>query len=235
MESSKKDKILNHVCIILDGNGRWASSKGKNRSYGYRFGSDNVNRIVTHAFKSGVTTLSLYAFSSENWARPSEEVQEIMSVLNGYFKDFYEKILENGVRLVVSGDLTKLSLDLKDVIEKCVKASSGFKDKTLNICLNYGGRQEIVFAVNKLLKENKEITVENISSSLYTAELKEPDLIIRTGGEKRLSNFMLFQGAYSELYFTDVLWPDFTEEEFDKAILSFNTRHRRFGKSGDTL
>ncbi len=222
-------KIPRHVGIIMDGNGRWATARGKKRSYGHRHGSANVDRIVTHAFNSGVTTLTLYAFSSENWQRPKEEVDELMRLLKVYFEKFIKKVLKNKVRLNVMGDVDALNIDLKDIIKKNMEDTKRFTEHVLNIAINYGGRQEVVYAVNKLLKEGKEITVDGISSALYTADFGEPDLIIRTGGELRTSNFMCYQGAYSELYFTDVLWPDFDEKEFDKALEDFGKRKRRFG------
>ena len=224
------NKIPAHVGIIMDGNGRWAKERGKNRSYGHRVGSDNVDKIATYAFESGVKVLSLYAFSSENWARPKEEVDELMRLLEVYFKKFINKVIKKDVRLCVMGDKSALSDRLQAVIREGEEKSKDNKSFILNIGINYGGRQEVVYAVNTLIKEEREITVESISEKLYTAPFGEPDLIIRTGGEYRLSNFMLYQGAYSELYFTDVLWPDFNEEEFEKALSSFSKRNRRYGK-----
>lgn len=226
----EETKIPAHVGIIMDGNGRWAKARGKKRAFGHKEGAKNVDRVVAHAFARGVKTLSLYAFSSENWQRPQEEVDELMKLLETYFKKFIGKILKNNVRLNVMGDKTALSQNLRDIIEKDENASKDNCEHILNIAVNYGGRQEIVATVKNLLAKGEEITEKSISENLYTAEFGEPDLIIRTGGEKRLSNFMLYQGAYSELYFTDVLWPDFDEEELDKAIESFGSRTRRFGK-----
>lgn len=223
-------KIPSHVGIIMDGNGRWAEKRGKKRSYGHRVGSENVERVVEHAFKVGVKSLTLYAFSSENWARPKEEVDELMRLLKNYFKKFISKVLKNGVRLKVVGGRAELSDDLIKVIDECEDMSKDNTEHYLNIALNYGGRQEVVAVVNELISEGKAVTVDSISENLYTAASGEPDLIIRTGGEYRLSNFLLYQGAYSELYFTDVLWPDFDEIELDKAIDSFGKRKRRFGK-----
>lgn len=222
-------KIPAHVGIIMDGNGRWATQKGKSRSYGHRAGSANVDRIVTHAFNCGVKVLSLYAFSSENWSRPKNEVDELMRLLERYFKKFINKVVDKNVKLRVMGDTSVLSDKLKKVIENGVKQSENNTEFVLNIGLNYGGRQEIVRAVKNLIAKNEEISVDGISKELYTYDLGEPDLIIRTGGELRLSNFMLYQGAYSELYFTDVLWPDFNEKELDNALMNYGERHRRFG------
>ena len=214
----------------MDGNGRWATARGKNRSFGHKEGSANVDRIVTHAFDRGVKSLTLYAFSSENWARPKEEVDELMKLLKIYFKKFIKKVIKNDVRLRVIGGREQLSSDLIKVIEQGEKASENNKSFNLNIAINYGGRQEIVHAVNSLVKDGKEVTLESLSNSLYTAPCGDVDLIIRTGGEYRISNFLLYQGAYAELYFTDVLWPDFDENELDKALDDFNLRNRRFGK-----
>ncbi len=223
-------KVPLHVGIIMDGNGRWAEERGKNRSYGHKFGAKNVDKIVSHAFKSGVKSLTLYAFSAENWARPKQEVDELMRLLKDYFKKFIKKVVNNDVRLRVIGGREGLSSDLTKVITDGEEKSKGNAKNNLNIALNYGGRQEITRVVNNLIKQGKEITDQTILNGLDTADSGEVDLIIRTGGELRLSNFLLYQGAYSELYFTDVLWPDFDEIEFDKALESFSNRKRRFGK-----
>lgn len=222
-------KIPEHVGIIMDGNGRWAKARGKKRSFGHRAGSDNVDRITTHAFNLGIKTLTLYAFSSENWSRPKEEVDELMRLLKIYFNKFIKKIIKNKVRLFVMGDISALSPELIGIIEDGMEKSKDYTEHTLNIAINYGARQEIAHAVNKIIEKGEKVTEKSISENLYTAPFGEPDLIIRTGGEYRLSNFMLYQGAYSELYFTDVLWPDFDENELDKALVSFAGRKRRFG------
>ena len=222
-------KIPRHLGIIMDGNGRWAEKRNKPRSFGHRAGSANVDRIVTHAFDRGVKTLSLFAFSCENWTRPEKEVNELMRLLEKYFKKFISKVLEKNVKLSVMGDVSVLSDKLKKIISDATERSSKNDGFVLNIGINYGGRQEIVRAVKGILAEGGEVTVENISAHLYTSDFGEPDMIIRTGGELRISNFMLFQSAYSELYFTDVLWPDFDENELDKAIAEYGERHRRFG------
>ena len=223
-------KMPSHVGIIMDGNGRWAEERGKNRSYGHKIGAKNVDRIVSHAFKSGVKSLTLYAFSAENWARPKAEVDELMRLLKEYFNKFIKKVVSSDVRLRVIGGRDELSNDLIKVIADGEEKSKGNTKNNLNIALNYGGRQEITRVVNNLIKNGKEITDQNILDNLDTADSGDVDLIIRTGGELRLSNFLLYQGAYSELYFTDVLWPDFDEAEFDKALESYTNRKRRFGK-----
>ncbi len=219
-----------HVGIIMDGNGRWAQARDKNRSYGHQIGSKNVDTIVSHAFKRGVKALTLYAFSSENWARPKEEVDKLMKLIETYLKKFIKKVIKNGVRLTIIGAREQLSENLVKLIEDCEEKSKNNTDRYLNIAVNYGARGEIVRAVNKLVQQNKDITEQSVLENLDTAFCGEVDLIIRTGGEKRLSNFLLFQSAYSELYFTDALWPDFDEGEFDKAIEDYLSRNRRFGK-----
>ena len=198
-----------HVGIIMDGSGRWATARGKNRSYGHQAGSKNVDKIVSHAFKRGVKALTLYAFSSENWARPKEEVDKLMKLIEEYLKNFIKKVMKNGVRLTIIGSREKLSASLIKLIDECQEKSKCNTDRYLNIAVNYGSRDEIVRAVNSLVKNGKEITEQSILAGLDTAECGEVDLIIRTGGQKRLSNFMLFQSAYSELIFIDTLWPDF--------------------------
>lgn len=239
IENGESGKILcgntaksvpSHVGIIMDGNGRWAEERGKKRAFGHKAGSQNVDRIASCAFNSGVKTLTLYAFSHENWQRPPEEVKELMKLLKKYFKKFLKKILKNNIRLYVSGDVDGLDGDLRDVILYDMEKSAGNTEHVLNLAINYGGRQEVVYAVKKLIEKGEEITDEGILNNLYTAEFGEPDLIIRTGGEYRLSNFLLYQGAYAELYFTETLWPDFSEEDFIRALEEYGGRNRRFGK-----
>lgn len=224
------DRVPAHIGIIMDGNGRWAEARGRKRSYGHKAGSKNVETIVSHAFRRGVNVVTVYAFSSENWARPKDEVDELMRLLGEYITKLSVKAVKNKIKIRIIGDMSALSENLTAIIARETAKTAQFEDYILNICINYGGRQEIVAAVNALLKEGAEITAESIAHRLYTAGLPELDLIIRTGGEIRLSNFMMYQSAYSELYFTDVLWPDFNAEEFDKALAWFATRKRRYGK-----
>ena len=202
----EEEKIPRHIGIIMDGNGRWAQQKGKKRSYGHKAGSENVQKVAEHAFRRGVEIISLYAFSSENWARPREEVDELMRLLGEHLKKLASKAVKNGIRIDVLGNKERLSPKLNKIIAEQTAKTAGGK-KILNILIDYGGRGEIVHALKALKASGAEITEESVSRFLYTAGLPDPDLIVRTGGELRLSNFLLYQSAYAELYFTDVLWP----------------------------
>ena len=222
--------VPRHVGFIMDGNGRWAKNKNKPRNFGHVKGADNVETIVTACFERGIEVVTLYAFSTENWGRPQEEVDKIMNILGKFLIKYTKTLLNNKIRLKVSGDIERLSPELKELILSRIDLTKGFT-KTLNIALNYGSRQELVFAVNKIIASKKEtVREEDISANLYTAGLPDIDLVVRTSGEMRLSNFFLWQCAYSEFYFTDVLWPDFNEVELDKALECYNKRNRRFGK-----
>ena len=225
----EEEKIPRHIGIIMDGNGRWAQQKGKKRSYGHKAGSENVQKVAEHAFRRGVEIISLYAFSSENWARPREEVDELMRLLGEHLKKLASKAVKNGIRIDVLGNKERLSPKLNKIIAEQTAKTAGGK-KILNILIDYGCRGEIVHALKALKASGAEITEESVSRFLYTAGLPDPDLIVRTGGELRLSNFLLYQSAYAELYFTDVLWPDFGAEELDKALESYASRKRRYGK-----
>ena len=222
--------IPNHIGFIMDGNGRWAKKQGKPRNYGHSKGAERVKDVVSWSFEAGIKYVSLYAFSSENWGRPKEEVDKILSLLNKFLKNYSKTLEENQIRLVVSGDLSKLDKSLQEQIANIESATGRFKDRTLNIAINYGGRQEIVCAVNNLIKNKVEITEQTLSKELSKRDIPDLDLVVRTSGEQRVSNFYLWQIAYSELYFTDALWPDFDKIEFDKAIDWYLKRNRRFGK-----
>lgn len=219
-----------HIGFIMDGNGRWAKSQGKPRSFGHLSGAENVKRIVKTSFERGIKVVSVYAFSTENWKRPSEEINQLFSLLSIFLSTNESYLIKKEIRVIFSGDISKLPQDL---YKKCVEVqeiTSHFSDKVFNIALNYGGKQELVRAFNLLCKEGKEeITEEDIENHLYTKGLPDIDLVVRTSGEQRLSNFFLFQSAYSELYFTEKAWPEFDEEELDKAIEWYSQRQRRFG------
>ena len=211
-----------HVGFIMDGNGRWAKLRGKPRSFGHIKGSDNVEKVVTGCFERGVYAVTLYAFSTENRSRPKEEVDKILSLLEKFLKKYIKTLVKNEVKLVFSGDLSVLPKSLKNLAEEKTQQTENFTKNVLNIALNYGSRAEIIRACNALIKSGKsEVTEKDFENELYTKLLPEIDLIVRTGGEKRLSNFFMYQAAYAELYFTDVYWPDFNEEELDKALLPF--------------
>ena len=225
------DKTLNipkHIAIIMDGNGRWAKSKNRPRVFGHKAGADTLRKIVKYCGNLGVEYLTVYAFSTENWKRSQEEVSALMTLFKTYINSEKKTLLENKVRFMVSGRKEGVSKSLLDAIKKLEEETSKDYKMILNIAFNYGGRAEIIDAIKKAKELNEEITEENFSKFLYN-NIPDPELIIRTSGEFRISNFLLWQLAYSEIYITDVYWPDFNEEELDKAIYSYNKRERRFG------
>lgn len=229
-------KIPQHVAIILDGNGRWAKGKGMPRNYGHAQGSKNVERICEEAWRMGIKYLTVYAFSTENWSRPKDEVDALMKLLRNYMKTCLKTAAKNDMKVRVIGDKTRLDADIRSRIAELEEATKNNGGLNFQIALNYGSRDEIVRAVRKIARDAKDgklepesITSEVISSYLDTHDIPDPDLLIRTSGEERLSNFLLWQLAYSEFYFTDVLWPDFTKEELMKAIEQYNSRDRRYG------
>ena len=224
----KVDENLKHIAFIMDGNGRWAKARGMERPEGHKEGVKVFEHIADTCFDIGLEAVTFYAFSTENWKRPPAEIKVIMSLLAHYLDKCGDTLIKKGVRIRVIGDKEALDKSLRKRIDKLEEASKHFK-RTINVAINYGGRDEIVYACNKLVKEGKEITKENLSNALYTVDCPEPDMIIRTAGEKRLSNFLLWQSSYSELYFTDVLWPDFSDEDLIIAINDFYSRRRRYG------
>jgi undecaprenyl diphosphate synthase len=223
-------RLPNHVAIIMDGNGRWARERRLPRIFGHRAGMSSVKKVIELAVKIKLKCLSLYAFSTENWVRPEKEIKGLFNLLRHYLKKERKNILKNNIKLKVSGDLTKLPKDLQRSLAELMKESDSNTGLVLNLCINYGARQEIVNAVNKIISsKEKNVSIENFNKYLYLPEFPEVDLLIRTSGEMRISNFMLWQCAYAEFYFTKTFWPDFREEEFYKAILEFQKRERRFG------
>lgn len=224
--------IPTHVGIIMDGNGRWAKKRGLPRTFGHKAGGEAFVKIVTECRKIGIKCLTVYAFSTENWKRSETEVGALMGLMKEYMVRYTDDLVKNGIRLRILGDLSRFERSTVEEINKRIEMSKNNDGMTLCIALNYGGRAELTTAVNKLLKTGKtEITEKDISDALYTEGLPDPDLIIRTSGEQRTSNFLLWQSAYSEYYFTDVLWPDFDEKELKKAIEEYSKRNRRFGNS----
>ncbi len=228
-------KVPKHVAIIMDGNGRWAQKRGLKRTKGHQRGADVLKEISEYVYDKGIDVLSVFAFSTENWKRDKEEVDYLMDLFLKAFKKNFDSIKKKGVKVVFSGVKNKLSDKVLKAMEKMTLETKDNKNGIFNICLNYGGQDEIVEASKKIcndVKENK-INISDINSKMFNKymfnDLPPIDLMIRTSGEYRISNFMLWQMAYAELYFTDVLWPDFNKEELDKAIKSFNNRDRRFG------
>ncbi len=219
--------IPNHVAFIMDGNGRWAKQRGLARLHGHKRGLDVAERVIDHSLAVGIKYLSLYVFSTENWKRPQSEINNLFALADRYLSRF-DDFCKDRVRVVVSGEKDGLPQNLANKISYTEERTKDFNAICVNLCINYGGQTEIVDAVNKLVKQGKDITVDNIRNNLYQ-RLPDPDLIIRTGGQKRLSNFLLFQSAYSELVFSDTLWPDFTNEEYDAIIEEYGKRTRNFG------
>ena len=226
------EKILNvpnHIAIIMDGNGRWAKNQNKPRVFGHKAGANTLRKIMEYCNKIGITYLTVYAFSTENWKRSQEEVDALMFLFKSYIKSERENLLKNKIRFMVSGREEGVNPSLMEAIKELEEVTSKDYEMTLNIAFNYGGRAEITDAVNKILKEGKtSITEEEFSKYLYN-DIPDPDFVIRTSGEFRISNFLLWQIAYSEIYITDKYWPDFDEVEMEKAILSYSKRERRFG------
>ncbi len=228
-------EVPNHVAIIMDGNGRWAQKRGLKRTKGHQKGADTLKKISEYIYDKKIKVLSVFAFSTENWKRDKEEVDFLMDLFITAFKKNFDAVKQKGVKVVFSGLKTKLNDKVLDAMKTMTEETKDNKNGIFNICLNYGGQDEIVEATKKIanLVESKKLKAEDITKEEFNKcmfnDLPPIDLLIRTSGEFRISNFMLWQMAYAELYFTDVLWPDFDEKELDKAIESFNKRDRRFG------
>ncbi|HJA67859.1 MAG TPA: isoprenyl transferase [Candidatus Mediterraneibacter cottocaccae] len=231
-----KMKVPQHIAIILDGNGRWAKAKGMPRNYGHAQGSKNVERICEEAWRMGIKYLTVYAFSTENWSRPKDEVDALMKLLRNYMKTCLKTAAKNDMKVRVIGDIEPLDEDIRTRIRELEEATVNNGGLNFTIALNYGSRDELTRAAKKMAQDcadgklnPAEITEDVFASYLDTAGIPDPDLMIRTSGEQRLSNYLLWQLAYSEFYFTDVPWPDFTKKELEKAVEEYNHRHRRFG------
>ena len=242
MEKLNPDKLPRHVAIIMDGNGRWAKKRGLNRIVGHQKGIESVRQVVRTSRESGIKWLTLYAFSEENWKRPNYEVKALMNLLNRYLKNELKEMLDNGIRLACIGQIEKLPVEVQRNLWKTIEETSHNKQMTLILALSYGGRQEIVWAVKNMLQDlenglltTKQITEKRLSDYLYTAKIPDPDLLIRTSGEYRISNFLLWQSAYTELYITPTLWPDFHKERYLEALLDYQKRERRFGSTGEQI
>lgn len=224
------DRLPQHIAFIMDGNGRWALKKGLQRSMGHRRGIKALKRIFEYVFSLGIKYMSIYALSKENLKRPKEEIQTLIELLNEYIDDCLPFLVKNEIRLNIMGDVGILDENTLNKVNNALEQTKHFKDKVLNIAFNYSGRDEIIRAANLAIKDGcKEIDAQTFEKYLYTAGIPDPDLIIRTSGEQRISNFMLYQSAYSELYFTKTLWPDFNERALNAALDDYKKRHRRFG------
>ena len=235
--------VPNHVAIILDGNGRWAKAKGMPRNYGHTMGAKNVEVISRVAYDMGIRYLTLYAFSTENWSRPQSEVNALMKLLDSYLKNCLKTANKNHIRVRVIGDITRLDEKFQQNIRELEAASMDYDGLRLQIAINYGSRDEMLRGMRKMLMEYEagkfsaeELSESRFASYLDTAGIPDPDLLIRTSGEQRLSNYLLWQLAYSEFYFTDTPWPDFDEQELKRAVEAYSARERRYGgvKGGDS-
>jgi len=235
----KEGKLPRHIAIIMDGNGRWASERGLPRMEGHRAGANAVDKVVTCCRKTGIPTLSLFAFSTENWKRPDNEVKALFDLLNIYLKKKLNTMIKNEICLRISGDTSRIPEKSRKLIDSAIQKTSSFTGMTLNICINYGSRDELLCAIEKIIKNRissgdiKKISSKpewrEIEENLYTSGLPDVDLLIRTAGEQRLSNFLLLQAAYAELYFTATGWPDFSDQDIYLAIMEFQKRIRKFG------
>lgn len=237
-----KTRVPQHVAVIMDGNGRWAANLGKERLEGHAAGARRAREIVEAASRAGVKYITLYAFSIENWNRPQSEVQGLMALLSKSIASQFVDLVENNVRLLTIGDSSLLPAGVRAEIDSVVEKSASNTGLTVVIALSYGSRYEILEATRKMLRKYQEqpfdiskITEADFASCLYTAQIPDPELLIRTSGEVRISNFLLWQISYAELYFTDVLWPDFGAEEFYKALVDYQGRERRFGKTSQQI
>ena len=235
-------KLPGHIAIIMDGNGRWAQKHAMGRIAGHKKGAESVRLTVRACRGIGIKVLTLYAFSTENWLRPSGEVKALMRLLEEYLRSEIQEMLENGIRLTTIGDTEALKKPMKTILRETIAKTAHNHDMILNLALNYGGRDEIVGAVQDLLNDirrgtlaDQEVTKDLFSRYLDTAGLPDPDLLIRTSGEYRISNFLLWQSAYTEFYYTDVLWPDFNRDELFLAITEYQRRERRFGLTSDQI
>ena len=242
MEDLIKDKLPKHIAIIMDGNGRWAKKRSFDRIRGHQEGIESAREVVKCCQEMGIQVLTLYAFSLENWSRPPIEIKALMELLKKYLKAELSDLMKNNIRLNVIGDTHILPEDVRKMVCQAVQQTSGNKGMILNIALSYSGRNEIIQAVREMGKDLKEgkITLDQVSEDtfeeyLFTAGLPDPDLLIRTSGEYRISNFLLWQIAYTEIYVTDVLWPDFRRDNLIQALLDFQKRERRFGLTHEQI
>ena len=234
-EQLDKNNVPVHVGIIMDGNGRWAKKRLMPRSFGHKNGMERMIGLMEHAFDLGVNYITVYALSTENLKRPKEELEGLFNLFRNHFKEYIGRICARGVRLRAIGDISLLPEDVARDLRESEATTLQYEGKGINVAVGYGARDEIIQAVNKAIERGEKVTEESFSKLLYTAEVPDPDLIIRTGKEVRLSNFLLYQAAYAELYFSDKMFPEFSDADLDKAICEFSRRTRRFGKTDEQL
>ena len=220
---------VNHVAIIMDGNGRWAIKKGRSRNYGHQQGLKSIEKIVNYSIKKKITYLTLFTFSSENWQRPKNEIKFLFKLLENYFKKNLDKVVSNGIKVKIIGDKSKLAKNLKKIIKLAESKTKKNNRIFVQLALNYGSKDEIINSIKIINKKKQRITKKNFEKNLYTAGFPNPDILIRTGGQKRLSNFLLWQLAYAEIFFIDKMWPDFNKSDLNKIIHKFEKIKRNFG------
>ncbi|MGB9699493.1 MAG: isoprenyl transferase [Thermodesulfobacteriota bacterium] len=242
MHGLKKEKLPRHLAIIMDGNGRWAERRSLDRIVGHRQGAESVRTVVRACREIGIPYLTLFAFSSENWSRPRAEVEALMALLRDYLISELPEMLENNIRLLAIGDLSRLPKEVLTTLQETMKQTAGANGLTLSLALSYGGRDDILQAIRRIMANCRDgnLSPEDIDENLFskylwTAPLPDPDLLIRTSGEQRLSNFFLWQLAYTEIYITPTLWPDFTKEDLIQALLDYQERERRFGLTSEQI
>lgn len=234
-KNARAGLLPRHIGIIMDGNGRWAKKRLLPRSAGHRFGMDRMMGLLRHALDAGVSYVTVYALSTENFKRPKEELEGLFNLIRKYFVPCMHEIAERKARVRVLGDLSLFPADVRELLIEAQKESEAYEGRGVNVALGYGSRAEIVRAANIAVKEGRELTEESLSALLYTAGQPDPDLIIRTGKELRLSNFLLWQSAYAELYFSEKLFPDFSDRDLDEALKEYAGRKRRFGKTDEQI
>ena len=222
--------VANHVAIIMDGNGRWALQKGKSRNYGHQCGLKAIEKIVDYSINKKISYLTLFTFSSENWKRPKKEVNFLFKLLENYFKKNLLKVIRNGIKVKIIGNKSKLTSNLRKIIKLAENKTKKNKKISIQLALNYGSKHEIINSLKIINKKKQKVTNENFEKNLYTSGLPNPDILIRTGGQRRLSNFLLWQIAYAEIFFVNKMWPDFNKNDFQKILNTFKKIKRNFGR-----
>jgi len=223
-------KPANHVAIIMDGNGRWALKRGRSRNYGHQQGLKTIEKIVNYSVKKKIPYLTLFTFSSENWKRPKKEINFLFKLLENYFRKNLDRVISNGIRIKIIGKKSRLEKNLRNIIKRAETKTKQNKKISIQLALNYGSKNEIINSLKNIIKKRQKINIKNFERNLYTAGFPDPDILIRTGGRKRISNFLLWQIAYTEIFFVDKMWPEFNNNDFHKILSKFKKIKRNFGK-----